>query len=227
VGQGAIIMNRPVDHKLPAAVMPILVPKWLHGASPEARETIAATIAAEFTRLMARDGVRAFEMPRSAAVAHETGHAIIETVLGSRVKSVAVHTCPQLARIGITAWGGIVQCHGDTGWRIEEDTPPRVIRERVYRIIAGFIAEMVLDPDNVRPGSSLDERVVGQILTLGVHEREGHTGHPSETWNGCCNWVAVTIRRNEEIARQLMAKLAVRNAIKGKPLDAVLRRVRP
>jgi hypothetical protein len=220
-------MNHGTELKLPLGIVVNLMPKWLRGATPQATAAITDTISTEFTRLMARDGVCAFEMPRSSAVAHEVGHAIIETVLGSRVKSVVVHTCPQLARIGITAWGGIVHCYGDTGWRIEPDTPAIDVRHRIYRMIAGFIAEQELDPTGVRAGSSLDERVVAQLLTMGLHEHEGRAGHPKQTWDECCNWVAAAIQRNEGIARQLMAKLAVRDAIKGKLLDAIMRRVVP
>ncbi len=75
---------------------PILMPRWLHTVDPVARGAISRRIAEEFTLLMQREGVRAFEMPRSAACAHESGHAIVETVLGARVKSVQIHTCLQL-----------------------------------------------------------------------------------------------------------------------------------
>ena len=45
-------------------------------------------------------------MPRSAACAHESGHAIVETVLGARVKSVQIHTCLRLRGLGKRgAWG--------------------------------------------------------------------------------------------------------------------------
>jgi hypothetical protein len=69
-------------------VMPILMPQWLHSCHPMAREAITEIMAAEFTRLMARDGLSAFEMPRPAAVAHEVGHALVETILGERVNSI-------------------------------------------------------------------------------------------------------------------------------------------
>jgi hypothetical protein len=204
-----------------------LVPQWLRGASPEAQEAIADVMSQEFTRLMESEGVRAFEMPRTAACAHETGHAIMETMLGAHVKSVEIHICPKLSRLGVSdAWGGRVCCHGDTGWSIEEDTPVREIRHRVYRMVAGFAGECVLDPGNVRSGSSLDERVVGQLISTGVHEREGRSGHPRETWNECWGWVLAAIKHNADIGRQLMAKLDAVKLVKGKPLDAILRRVR-
>jgi hypothetical protein len=101
------------------------------------------------------------------------------------------------------------------------------MRHRVYRLIAGAVGEYVLDPDNVRSGSSLDERVVGQLISMGVHEGEGRSGHPRETWNECWDWVRDAIKHNEDIGRQLMAKLDAMQCVKGKPLDAIMRRVRP
>jgi hypothetical protein len=182
----------------------------------------------EFMRLMESEGVHAFEMPKSAACAHETGHAIVETLLGAHVKSVEIHSCPKLSRLGIEhAWGGLTSCHGNTSWSISEDTPAIEMRHRVYRLVAGFAGEFVLDPGNVRSGSSLDERVVGQLLTTDLHWRERHDGHPKETWTECWDWVLAAIKQNEDVGRQLVAKLDARKSVSGKPLDAILRRVRP
>jgi hypothetical protein len=205
---------------------PILMPRWLHTVDPVARGAISRRIAEEFTLLMQREGVRAFEMPRSAACAHESGHAIVETVLGARVKSVQIHTCLQLRGLGSEAWGGVTLCHGDTGWGITEHTPTQEVRHRIYRMIAGIAGEIVLDSDNVRSGSSLDERVVARLITLNLHAREGRGGHPSETWRECWYWALTTIKRNEEVGRQLMVKLDAAKRLKGKPLEAILRRVR-
>ena len=49
---------------------PILMPHWLHPTHPMAAAAISEVLATEFERLMARDGVYAFEMPRTSALAH-------------------------------------------------------------------------------------------------------------------------------------------------------------
>ena len=208
-------------------VMPILMPRWLHTCSPEAREAITRAITEEYARLMRQEGARAFEMPRSAACAHESGHAIVDTVLGAHVKCMRIHLCAQLSKLGIAAWGGKTICHEDTGWHIGECTPIRDVRHRVYRLIAGAAGEAVLDPGNVRSGSSLDERVVAQLIAQALHEREGRSGHPSKTWAECWDWVLATIKHNEETGRLLMAKLDAAKRLKGGPLNAILQRVRP
>jgi hypothetical protein len=194
---------------------------WLQGASPETKEAIADVMSSEFARLMQREGVRAFESLRSSACAHESGHAIIETILGGHVKSVEIFPCPE-----ISAWGGLMRSHDNAPWRIDADTPAIEVRHRLYRIVAGFVGEYVLDPGNVRSGSSLDERVVAQLLAADLHWREERSGHPKETWRECWDWVRAAIERNEDIGRQLAAKLDAVKCVKGKPLDAILRRVR-
>jgi hypothetical protein len=209
------------------AFITVTFPSWLQSGSPETKEAIANVMAQEFMRLMRLEGVRAFEMPRTAAIAHETGHAIVETVLGGRVKSVEIHSCPKLIRLGVEhAWGGVVHCHDAKPWTITRDTPAIELRHRIYRLIAGAVAEFVLDPDNVRSGSSLDERVVGQMICADLHQRERRGGHPSETWGECWDWVRAAIELNADIGRQLGEKLDALQRMKGKPLDAILRRVR-
>lgn len=184
-------------------------------------------MSAEFLRLMASEGVAAFEMPKSAACAHEAGHAIVETIFGGHVASVEVHQCPQLAMLGVEhAWGGRTFTHGDTGWTISEDTPVVEIRRRVCRLIAGAAGEFVLDPDNVRSGSSLDERAVAQLICVNLHWRERDDGHPIETWERCWDWVCSSIGNNAAVSRELIAKLVATHRVKGKPLDAILRGVR-
>jgi hypothetical protein len=96
----------------------------------------------------------------------------------------------------------------------------------IYRLAAGFGGEFVLDPGNVRSGSSLDERVVAQMITANLHWRERHDGHPRETWAECWDWVLTAIQHNEDVGRQLAAKLDAVEMVKRKPLDAILRRVR-
>jgi hypothetical protein len=121
-----------------AEFAPILMPRWLHTMDPAAEAAIGRMIAKQFALLMQQEGIHAFEMLRSAACAHEAGHAIVETILGARVKSVRIHTCPQLVKLGVShAWGGMTLCHGDTGWGVTEDTPVREVRHRIYRMVAG------------------------------------------------------------------------------------------
>ena len=52
------------------------------------------------------------------------------------------------------------------------------------------------------------------------------SGHPRETWAECWDWVLTAIQHNEDVGRQLAAKLDAVEMVKGKPLDAILRRVR-
>ena len=118
-------------------------------------------------------------------------------------------------------------CHDDNGWSVVPETPAIEVRHRICRLIAGAAAEVVLDRGNLRSGTSLDERVVAQLLSIGLHEREGRDGHPRETWTECWDWAIAAIKHNEQIGLQLMAKLDAVERLRGKRLAAILRRVRP
>ena len=193
-----------------ARKLALSTPTWLR-CDLGLRAEIARAVLTEFERLMVTEGLPGFEQPRSAAIAHETGHAIVGAAPGDRISRVEVSRNGELERLlGIPAWGGFTYTKGKDGrkgWRADRDTPVVEIRARICRLEAGAVGEWVLDRGGYRNGSSLDERIVAQLIAAQLHERLGRSGHSKQTWRECWAWTAAVIEDNAEPARELMAKL--------------------
>jgi hypothetical protein len=192
---------------------------------PEIRTDVIEDIAREARRLLASEGLRAFEMPRSAAIAHEAGHAIVGRHEGLTIVQVELfkRSGPQGE-----VWGGAT--NENAPWRIDATTPTARALARVRYMVAGKAGEAILDPNGCRSASSLDEIVLPQLICARVlQERSSEfvgVDHPREIWNGCWRQTCVILKHNEDIARDLMRKLARTGCLRGKPLAASLRRVR-
>jgi hypothetical protein len=192
---------------------------------PEIRTDVIEDIAREARRLLATEGLRSFEMPRSAAIAHEAGHAIVGRHQGLTIVRVEVfkRSGPQGE-----VWGGAT--NENAPWRIDTTTPTAGVLARVRYMVAGIAGEPILDPDGYRRGSSLDEIVLSQMIYVRVmQERSSEfvgVDHPHEIWSGCWWQTCVILKHNEDIARDLMRKLARTGCLRGKPLAASLRQVR-
>jgi hypothetical protein len=209
-GQG---LSRGVVHKIGQLNMPA-----------EVHAVVLECIQEEADRLLESQGMRAFEMPRTAAIGHETGHAIVATVEGHQVTSVKISR--QIV-FGMTVWTGVTNdSHGP--WSITPETPTAEVLSRVRCLIAGVVGEAIYAAADYRAGSSLDEIVLAQMALdnlLQLHPDEFAVAHPKEIWSDCLRQTASILKHNENVARDLMAKLDHSELVKGKPLRAVLRRV--
>ena len=187
---------------------------------PEMAQSVLACIYEETTRLVGEQGLRAFEMPRSSAIAHETGHAI-----------VAVHDGVALSYVEITrrliegraAWGGFTQWAQPYPPELiivhPAKDPPRNILLRICSLIAGVVGEKVLDPAGCRDGSSIDEVVVSQILAEGLVQCADLNGvEPKQIWNACWHRTVAIIHGNEKAARTVAAKLDTYGIVRRKQL---------
>ena len=182
---------------------------------------VGKSMACEVERLLATEGLRAFEMPRSAALAHETGHAVVGTAVGLEIVSVEVFK--RDTPFG-PAWCGETNEAGP--WHFSDTTPVEVILNRICFILGGIVGEVVLDPTECRSGSSLNEVVVGQMICAGlVQNRPDKFSDPEEVWRACLAKTAGIIKRNEAAALGLMRKLDRAEQLRGKPLAASLRRI--
>jgi hypothetical protein len=181
-------------------------------------------IGKEANRLLACEGLRAFEMPRSSALAHEAGHCIVGAAEGLTIVDVRIFK----RDIGYgPVWCG--QTDEVKPWGFDPTTPTATMLARARYIIAGIAAEKIFDPDGVRAGSSIDEVVLSQLICGGVltDRRDEFPGvkHPKELWSACWRQTVGILRRNEDAARSLMQKLDRAERLSGKPLAASLRRV--
>ena len=179
----------------------------------------------EAARLFKEQGLRAFEMPRMAAIGHETGHAIVSTHDGIIVTSVEIS---RRVANGQAAWGGY------TKWArplpadhvlVDPTTdPPRNVILRICSLIAGAVAEQVLDPAGCRAGSSLDEVVVSQFLAAALCGYRHDQGR--ELWNRCWARTVTIIHANEKIARTIMRKLDAYGIVRRKQIGKLTSKVR-
>jgi hypothetical protein len=136
-----------------------ILPNLPHGTPPQ----LVAAIEGAAYRAFSRHGRSAFEAPRNAAIAHEVGHAIVGAHEGFTIRAVAVfsRSVPSLGLV----WGGRCLEAGGT-WTTGPDSSADEDLRRARFIIAGLAGEAITGHD--RPGSSLDELVLSQVVGLNV-----------------------------------------------------------
>lgn len=192
----------------------IVMPEETHAAVTE-------VISSELRRLLDSEGLAAFAMPRSAALAHEVGHCIVGTVEGLTI--VKTEISERLPGI----WCGVT--NETSSWLIENDTPTTTVLAPARYLIGGIAGEAVLDPDHRCSGSSLDEVALSQMLCAGLwqeHRAEFvDVDDPAKLWRAQWYRTCRIIKRNEDIGRDLIRKLERKGNLYGKPLAASLRRV--
>src|SRR5262245_22222937 len=157
-------------------------------------------------------GLAAFEMARSSAIAHEAGHTVVGAVHGLAVSSCEItrRTIPKIFRraVGRSAWGGLTrwaqpQPFGPAGEFAVEfaNVPTATVLTQIAVTIAGVVAEAVFDPDEYRDGSSIDEVLVAQVLTDQLAARLGLVA--PELWDLCWRRTAAVLKHNERVARAI------------------------
>jgi hypothetical protein len=189
---------------------------------PESAKAVWEIIGKQINKLLVEQGVGAFEMPRSAAIAHETGHVIQAAHDGIRVERVRVFSRDVFGHV---AWGGwTYSCEGRGAFG--PDSSPELVVRKVCTLIAGVVAEGVLDPAGYRDGSSIDEVVVAQVLIDQLAQRAEYSNIvPRRLWGACWGRTVALIKHNETPARELMRKLDLTQTVRGKPLAQVMAQV--
>jgi hypothetical protein len=197
---------------------------------PDLKAAIVVSVETEAERLIATEGRAPFALPRSAAAAHEAGHAIVGAAAGDQISRVEIWRERKYERLsGLAAWAGYTHytTDGQSGWTITPDTPSDAMQRQIWRLLAGVVGEGVLDPAHYLAGSSLDEVAISQVVAAALHEQLGLPGDPEETWRASWGWTVAIIRHNEAVARELAEKLHLMTSLQGRPLAAILARVRP
>jgi hypothetical protein len=188
---------------------------------PEANAYVHDCITQAAQEILASEGMQAFEMPKSAALAHEVGHCIVGTHEGLCIVEVRVFE----RSAGV--WCGVV--NESSSWHIDIDTPIETALARARYLVAGIAGEAVLDPVHRRSGSSVDEVILVQMLLAGIwQQRRAEFGGVDDLGDLCrAVWLQVCciIKHNENVAHGLMRKLERTGRVYGKPLIASLRQV--
>jgi hypothetical protein len=206
---------------------------------PQTTQLLWRSIDKEVARLIREQGLRAFEMPRSSAIAHETGHVV-----------VAAHDGVVLAYADISrriverraAWTGFTK--SAQPYQLElmltdpATDPPRNILLRTCNLIAGVVGEQILDPAGYREGSSLDEIIVSQVLAVSLtHRPEYQHVNPKTLWEDSWRRTAMVIHGNQKLAcaimtnldafgivrRKQIAKLTNNRRLSNDPLDGIIK----
>jgi hypothetical protein len=191
---------------------------------PQTAGDLWQSVQNEAARLIKEQGLRAFEMPRPSAIAHETGHVVVAVHDGVVLSYVEIS---RHVVHGQTAWGGY------TRWarpypadHILVDPaidPPRNVLLRMCGLIAGAVGEQVLDPTGCRDGSSIDEIVVSQFLAAAMCRYQHDKGR--ELWNRCWRRTAMIIHGNQKVAKAVAAKLDAFGIVRRKQLAKLTSKV--
>jgi hypothetical protein len=186
-------------------------------------ERVAQSIAQATLQLLQKEGLDAFSMPRSAAIAHEAGHCVVGEA--SKLDIVSTGVFEHLGQ-----WAGIT--NEASGWHLDPDTTPTAsVLTRIRFMVAGVVGEMLFDAVNYRHGSSLNEIILSQMMAAGLLQGRGSEfpgiEHPHDLWCRCWQETGAILERNALVMRKLMAKLDRDEQVRGIPLKAVLRRVVP
>jgi hypothetical protein len=186
---------------------------------PDVAARVWQVISKQAMTLLAEQGPRALEMPRSAAIGHEAGHVVTAAHDGIKVDRVCVFA-KDFA--GQPVWGGWTYSRYPK-MVFDENTPTADVLRRISCLIAGVVGEGILDPTGYRDGSSLDEVIVAQLLVDQLSQRRQHRGViPQVLWNACWRRTSAIISLNERPARTLMAKLALTGTVRGTPLQTAM-----
>jgi hypothetical protein len=171
-------------------------------------------------KVFAQHGASAFTAPKNAAVAHECGHAVVGTHQGLTITSVSVFQRGSL-------WGGWCACDKSV-WRTGPDTSAENDLAAARMVIAGLAGKAICGLD--RPGSSLDETVLSQIVGLNAALKlAGHAidaedeAFAEQLWHEQVWGEAVTILRDNREPFQRLAEMLMKDEnVRGGKLRRVL-----
>jgi len=187
---------------------------------PEEHEEAAEMLKNEVRKILETDGPDAFESPRSAALAHEVGHAIVSAHDDVPVAKILVWKAPN---DGENAWQGMTEKKGRS-FQIGPDTPIKRALSHACFVIAGEVGEAVLDPDGFRAGTALDEVLFSQRIALALAHRVSMES--DVLWEHIRKRSWHIIAYNEAPARELIAKLDRTETLQRRALTDVLECVR-
>ena len=178
-----------------------------------------------------RHGVSAFAAPQKAAVVHEVGHAIVGTHEGFKIQEISI--CSRTVPIVGLVWGGRCEEKAET-WTSGPDTSSEDDLRRARFAIAGIAGEAIYRLD--KPGSSLDETVLSQMLGHNAAVKLGHilslsdaeyNAYAEHFWNEQVWDVTIAIlRNNREPFMQVAELLDKRKRVKGGKLHKILDQVK-
>jgi hypothetical protein len=161
-------------------------------------------------------GRRALENPRSAAVVHEAGHAVMYAHFGEAVRYVKIWKRER----GLCAgqWLGIAM--GGSKWRTDANTSPESDFRQACHQMAGVIAEIVFDTSNFRLTSSTDEVITARLLASNIAVKT--RGDAEKVMMQVILVTRKILKDNAEIVREIASLLDRHTVVRKKRLAPIL-----
>ena len=163
-------------------------------------------------------GLAAFAYPKSAAAAHEAGHVVEYAATGRPVQSTKIFSRKLIDQPGL-GWAGLTKAQGGE-ISITPLSPPEHDLATARHQIAGVVAEMIVDTENFRLGSSLDEVILFKMIVGNAATKLGRDR--VELGQMQLGLVAYVFSKNEELLRAIAAQLFRGHQVRGKKLTRLL-----
>jgi hypothetical protein len=213
-------MNDQIHDAAVLRVRQLLVGRYtpLQGLAPEDRAEAAETLTRIVRGILETDGPAAFESPRSAAIAHEVGHAIVSIHDDVPVEKIRIWK----NRNNEVAWEGMTSIKAPE-FLIGPNTPLIKALSHACFTIAGEVGERVLDPNEYRTGTALDEVLFSQWVAQAVARRAKMD--PATLWQEVRKRSWQIIAHNESAARELISRLDRTETLQRKALTSALEKV--
>jgi hypothetical protein len=166
--------------------------------------------------IAATHGQRALENPRSSAIVHEAGHAVMYAHFGEAVRYVKVWK----RKRGLFAgqWLGVAM--GGSKWRSDANTSPESDFRQACHQMAGVIAEIVFDTRNFRTTSSTDEVITAQLLASNIATKTG--GDAEKVMMQVILVTRQILKNNAGIVREIATLLDRNKVVRKKRLEPIL-----
>jgi hypothetical protein len=187
---------------------------------PEEHEEMLEHLKRVIRDILETHGSNAFDSPRSAAIAHEVGHAIVLAHDGIPVEKIAVW---KRAGASEHTWEGLTTKKARTFF-IDPDTPIITALSHACFVIAGEVGEKVLDPDTYRAGTALDEVLFSQRIAYALANRVKMT--EENLWQEIRKRSWQIIAYNEPVAQELIGRLDRTESLQRRALTTPLERVK-
>jgi hypothetical protein len=165
-------------------------------------------------------GFRALENPKSSALVHEAGHAVLFAYHGIEMRVVKVWQCKKGIRRG--HWVGRAQAV-EYKWCTGLDTSAEADFKHACIEIAGWIAEALFDPANLRSASSLDEVTQARLLSRNISQKTGVD--PNDVIRAICSETGDILMENENVVREIASILDRKGVIRREALGTILAKV--
>jgi hypothetical protein len=182
----------------------------------EAREPVKQQWQELTRRACLIQGDRAFDDPKSSAVVHEAGHAVLYAHHGVVVRYLKIWEGKKGMR---GHWVGRAKTD-KYPWSVGPDASPEVNFKHACIQIAGRVAEELFDTENLRLGSSLDEIIQAQIIAGSIAQKTQE--NPARVFQSIDANTRNILKVNEDVVREIARRLDRDHVVRRDALGVIL-----